>query len=126
MFETCLVFLCYVKKFFLFVVMNKNWFILPQLHFHRQQTMLGMQKMLKWTARCQFHQHFTRTFFVRMCLAQLFSSNVLALAKVQNHFCTKNARVKCWWNWPQLSLVTFQDFVQKTAHKMLMKLPPVH
>jgi len=44
---------------------------------------------------CQFHQYFMRTFFIR----QLFSSYVLALAKVRKHFCMKNAHVKCWWNW---------------------------
>jgi hypothetical protein len=41
-------------------------------------------------------------FFVQKCFAQLFSSYVLALAK--KHFCTKNACVNCWWNWPQFSV----------------------
>ncbi len=35
------------------------------------------------------------------CFAQLFSSYILALAKVRKHFCTKNTHVKFWWNWPQ-------------------------
>jgi len=47
---------------------------------------------------CQFHQHFTGTFFVRKCFAQLFSSYVLA--KVWKHFHTKNPHVECWWNSP--------------------------
>jgi hypothetical protein len=33
------------------------------------------------STRCQFHQHFRCTFFVRKCFAQLFSSYSLALAK---------------------------------------------
>jgi len=39
--------------------------------------------------------------FVKKCFAQLFSSYILALAKVQKHFHTKNTLLKCWWNWPQ-------------------------
>jgi len=50
--------------------------------------------------RCQFHQHFTHAFFVQKCLEQLFSSYILALAKIQKKL-SKNALVKCWWNWRQ-------------------------
>jgi len=38
----------------------------------------------------QFHQHFTRKFFVQKCFAQLFSSIVLAL----QHFWRKNIPAK--------------------------------
>jgi len=37
----------------------------------------------------QIYQHFTWALFVPKCFAQLFSSYVLALAKVWKHFCTK-------------------------------------
>ncbi len=43
------------------------------------------------SSRCQFHQHFISAFLVRKCFAQLFSSYVLALAKVQKHFFSKNS-----------------------------------
>jgi len=62
------------------------------------------QKQWKGGPSSQFHQHFTCTFFIRKCFAQLFSSYVLALAKgfrQNKHFRTKNLSVKCWWNWPQ-------------------------
>jgi len=52
---------------------------------------------LSW---CQFYWHFTRAFFVQKCFMQLFSTYVLALAKVQKHFRMKNVRVNRWWNWP--------------------------
>jgi len=42
----------------------------------------------------QYHQHFTRAFFVWKSFWQLFSSCVLA----KKHFRTKNTRVKCWCN----------------------------
>jgi len=42
-------------------------------------------------ARCQFHQHFLRTFFIRKSFWQPFSSYISA----KKHFCTKNACVKC-------------------------------
>jgi hypothetical protein len=60
-------------------------------------------------ARYQFRQHFTCKYFFRKCFMQLFSSFVLALAKgfqQKNYFCTKNACIKCWWSWPQVSIST--------------------
>jgi hypothetical protein len=33
----------------------------------------------QWLSRCQFHQHFTRAFFVQKQIAQLFSSYISAL-----------------------------------------------
>jgi hypothetical protein len=45
--------------------------------------------------RCQFRQHFTCALLVQKCFAQLFSSYVLALGKVQKRFRTKNEHVKC-------------------------------
>jgi hypothetical protein len=50
--------------------------------------------------RSQFHQHLTRAFFVRKQIEQLFSSYV---------------RLCNFWR---------QNFVQKLARKMLMKLTP--
>jgi len=45
-------------------------------------------------SRCQFHQHFTRTFFVWKCFS-------LVKFWQKSTFVPKNTRVKCWWNWPQ-------------------------
>ncbi len=44
--------------------------------------------------RCQFHQHFTYKFFIRTSFLQLFLVTFWLWQKI----CTKNARVKRWWN----------------------------
>jgi len=49
--------------------------------------------------RCQFHQHFTLTFFVQKCFAQLYSYYSLVLG--------------FFWR---------KDIGEKAARKMLMKL----
>ncbi len=51
-------------------------------------------------SRCQFHQHFTREFFLRKYFEKLFSMYVLALEKG-------------FWQ---------KEHYEKRAHKMLMKL----
>ncbi len=50
--------------------------------------------------RCHFHQLFTRARFLYKSafLTPKFLTKALRSAK----FCTKNARVKCWWNWRQV------------------------
>ncbi len=48
----------------------------------------------------QFHQHFTRTFFVWKQIAQLVSNYSLALWLFVKRILAKKARVKCLWNWP--------------------------
>jgi len=45
-------------------------------------------------ARCQFHQHFSRAFFVQIFGAK---PNVTR----ENDARTKNSYVFCWWNWRQ-------------------------
>ncbi len=57
--------------------------------------------------RYQFHQHLTHAFFVRKCF---FAKNITR----EKHFCclapkvcTKNARIKRWWNWRQVSIAAF-------------------
>jgi len=95
----------------------------------------------KMLTRCQFHQHFTRAFFVRKSFEQLFSAKSLAL----NKLLYENARIKCWWNRWQVSISsTFDSCIfrtkgifcqnvtreglheallyKKCARKMLMKL----
>jgi len=51
----------------------------------------------RWSCWCQFHQHFTRAFFVWKCFS-------IVTFWRKKHFRTKNAHVKCWWNWRQLAL----------------------
>ncbi len=72
--------------------------------------------------RGQFHQHFARTFLVRKCFAQLFSSYVLALAKGfrrKKHFRTKKTLMK-------LTTVGFRCFrtwyLQFSVYKGLKKV----
>jgi len=49
---------------------------------------------------CQFHQHFTRKFYVQKSFRQLFLLACTYLEKsCQKDVCMKNTRVKCWWNW---------------------------
>jgi len=51
-----------------------------------------------FATRCQFHQHFTGTFYY---FAQLFSSYCLALNFFGSSILAQKLRVKCWWNWLQ-------------------------
>ncbi len=46
---------------------------------------------------CQFHQHFTLTFFVRKPFAQLFSNYSLALWFFGKRILVQKLLVKCWW-----------------------------
>ncbi len=41
------------------------------------------------------------------------------------HFCTKNAHVKCWWNWPQVMVSTLHYSCHKIfAHSFFLKMLP--
>ncbi len=51
-----------------------------------------------WT-RSQFHQHFTCAFFVQNFGAKKQWSWLLGLKYWHQKYCTKNTRVKRWWNW---------------------------
>ncbi len=51
-------------------------------------------------SRCQFHQHFTRVFFVQSALR---SFSLVTIWQIK-HFRKKNVLVKCWWNWHQEDL----------------------
>ncbi len=48
--------------------------------------------LLTWPL-CQFHQHFTLSFF--LFESAFFRQNVTR----EKHFRTKSARKICWWNW---------------------------
>ncbi len=50
----------------------------------------------RWNnSSCQFHQHYTHTFFV-----QIFrQSQKVTRKSCQNDVCTKISFVKRWWNW---------------------------
>jgi len=50
-----------------------------------------------------FHQHFTLGFFVQKAFRQLFSIYMSVEKSCVKRFHTKNARIKCWWNLPQIS-----------------------
>ncbi len=43
----------------------------------------------------QFHQHFTRAFYVQ----KFVRSQTLSRAKLLNWLLYKNASAQCWWNW---------------------------
>jgi len=78
-----------------FVILPKCWMSLGNSsNYHLQSTHHNFWIHTLVNPWCQFHQHFTRAFFVQKSFWQLFSSYVLAI----KHFHTKNAHVKCWWN----------------------------
>jgi hypothetical protein len=56
---------------------------------------------------CQFHQHFSRAFFV-----QIFGANLCFSLVSKIH--TKNARLKCWWNWRLDYVLENHDFKSKS------------
>ncbi len=52
---------------------------------------------------CQFHQHFTRVFFVQKFCAKFFCTYILGLIFFRRKNISANAHIKCWWNWPLFS-----------------------
>ncbi len=57
----------------------------------------------------QFHQHYTRAFFVR-----IFSqSQIITRKSCQSNVRTKNLYVKCWWNW---HLVIFETSLLRSQY----------
>ncbi len=54
--------------------------------------------------RIQFHQHFTRGFFVRKFCAKLFCTYILGLNFFWRKNIGANAHIKCWWNWPKIKV----------------------
>ncbi len=56
------------------------------------------------TNRCQSHQHFTRNFFIRKFCPKLFCTYILGLNFFWRKNICANALIKCWWNWPQVSI----------------------
>ncbi len=68
-----------------------------------------VQKLVAWASavRCwavealcsQFHQSFTHKFFVQMCVAQLFSSYILASNFFGTKILAQKSHIKWWWNW---------------------------
>ncbi len=49
--------------------------------------------------RCQFHQHFTSSFFVQKFCLQLFSTCILGLYFPDARILVQKLIIKCWWNW---------------------------
>jgi len=58
----------------------------------------SVSKRAKPSSRCQFHQHFTSSFFVQDSFAQLFSTNSLALKFFAKIILAKKLLIKCWSN----------------------------
>jgi hypothetical protein len=51
--------------------------------------------------RGQFHQHSTRSFYVRNLCTQLFCTYVLGLYFTGVSLLAQKLCVECWWNWTQ-------------------------
>jgi len=76
-----------VVFFYWYLIITNPYFVLFLLHITSE-------------SRCQFHQRFTRKFFVRISPQSLN----ITRKSCQNYICTKNSRIKCWWNWLQVSI----------------------
>ncbi len=59
--------------------------------------------------RGQFHQHSTRSFYVRKLHAQLFCAHVLGLYFTGVSLLAEKLLVECWWNWAQVPTTTTED-----------------
>jgi len=51
--------------------------------------------------RCQFHQHFSSSFFIWKCFVQLFSNYSLALYLFVKRISMQKLLVISWWTWLQ-------------------------
>jgi len=72
----------------------------------------------------QFHQRFTRAFFVQNFGAKKQKCFSLVTFLAKKHFRTKNAHVKCWWNWYLGSISpTFWSKRQRELHNTTEYLP---
>jgi len=63
--------------------------------------------LIKLTTGGQFQQHFMHAFFIWNFCRELLSYDILA---PKMRFCTKNARIKCWWNCHQRFRIIFAGF----------------
>ena len=81
---------------------------------------LNMQLLLL-LSRCQFHQHFTSSFFVRKALEQLFCTYIVGLNFFGARKLAQKLLVKCWWNWlkvvPPVSFIS--EFVKVHPRHLL-------
>ena len=86
-------------------------------------TKIGKPKKWKFGrigSRCQFHQHFTSSFFVRKSFKQLFCTYGLSLYLFGKRKLTKKLLVKCWSNWLQVGENQGQkDSEQKTIRQAI-------
>ena len=48
---------------------------------------------------CQFHQHFTRIFYIQMWFAQLLCAYKMGLLLFGKRKSAQKLLIKCWWNW---------------------------
>jgi len=93
---------------YLFLLFKPQRLIIKKIinnHRKREGTKLGARievgifvclTFFTYYSSCQFHQRFSRTFFVRIFGTKLHFS---LAPKIR----MKNAREKRWWNWPQMS-----------------------
>ena len=58
--------------------------------------------------RCQFHQHFTCSFFIWKSFKKLFCTYCLGLYFFGGRKLAQKLLVKCWWNWLQVYLAIWR------------------
>jgi len=54
--------------------------------------------------KCWFHQHITRAFFADILSPTSLKAERFSFVIFGTKLLTKNAHVKCWWNWHQVSI----------------------
>ena len=79
----------------------------------------SLAKMACW---CQFHQHFTSSFFVGKCFEKLFCTYIVGLYFFVARKLAQTLLIKCWWNWPLCFNFTCKNGMLKLAKKRREKL----
>jgi hypothetical protein len=103
----------FLNRLFCFILITKQCFLSHQnqsLQWFLPNLIAIIISMLlpTSTSLCQFHQHFTRGFFVWKFWAKLFCTYIKGL-----NFCWcknigANTIIKCWWNWPDVDPNNFK------------------
>ncbi len=93
--------------------------------------LLLLSSMKKWfiaemkftvPTRCQFHQHFTRAFFVQKFCTKLFCTYILDLIIFGHKNICASALIKYWWNWPMNGSKVLLLFFEQHCMAIIMTI----
>ncbi len=63
----------------------------------------GFQVKAQFELSCQFHQHFTRSFFRTKVKCTIFSYLKFGFILFGARKFAEKLLLNCWWNWPQIA-----------------------